>query len=47
MHTFRYVTSVEGNKITDITGEQVEITFQSFQEEQSDCISRFVDVKAI
>jgi hypothetical protein len=42
MHSFCYVTSVEGSKITDITGKEVEITFQSFQEEESDGLSRFV-----
>jgi hypothetical protein len=36
---------VEGNKITDISGKQVEITFQSFQEKKSDDLIRFVERK--
>jgi len=45
MHTFRYVTSVEGYtcKIQDISDKQVEIIFESFQEEEGDDLIRFVE----
>jgi len=43
MHTFRYVTFVEGYKIPDTSDKQVEIISESFQEEEGDGLIRFVE----
>jgi len=43
MHSFRYVTTVEGYKIPDTSDNQVEIISESFQQEEGDGLILSVD----